>query len=158
MISDFKKNINNFVKTNITDKIIKNNNDENLNVYPIDYEYITKFRKEKLEERIKICDKILLKYPERVPIIVDYKKEIKLDKNKYIVPNNLTVGQFMYVLRKRIKINNEQSLFLLCNNTLMLNNELIINLYNKQKDYDGFLYIIISLENTFGNYNYLKKN
>jgi len=151
MILDLKKNINKFVKTTITDKIIKNN-DDSLNVYPIDYEYITEFRRQKAEERIKISQKIMSKYPQRVPIIVDCKKEINLDKNKYIVPNDLTVGQFMYILKKRIQINHEQSIFLLCNNELIINTELINHLFNKHKDYDGFLYIIISLENTFGNY------
>ena len=151
MISDLKKNINYFVKTNITDKInIKNS--ENLNVYPIDYEYITEFRRQEAEERIKISLKIMSKYPQRVPIIVDCKKDINLDKKKYIVPNDLTVGQFIYILKKRIKMNYEQSIFLLCNNILIMNTELIKNLYNKYKDADGFLYIIISLENTFGNY------
>ena len=153
MIFDLKKNIDKFVettKTTITDKIIKNN-DDSLNVYPIDYEYITEFRRQKAEERIKISQKIMSKYPQRVPIIVDCKKELKLDKNKYIVPNDLTVGQFMYILKKRININHEQSIFLLCNNQLVINTELINNLFNRQKDYDGFLYIIISLENTFGN-------
>ena len=53
MISDLKKNIDIFVKTNITDKINKNDK-ESLNVYPLDYEYITDFRRQKLEERIKI--------------------------------------------------------------------------------------------------------
>lgn len=57
----------------------------------------------------------------------------------------------MYILKKRININHEQSIFLLCNNQLVINTELINNLFNRQKDYDGFLYIIILLENTFGN-------
>ena len=156
MISDLKKKIHNLVETNKTDKIIKNNynnnnNIENLYVYPIDYEYITKFRKQKVEERIKISQDIISKYPRRVPIIVDCKKDINLDKNKYIVPNDLIVGQFMYILKKRIKINHEQSIFLLCNNELIMNSELIHSLFNRHNDYDGFLYIIISLENTFGN-------
>tara|TARA_A100001015_G_C14923570_1_gene685309 strand:+ start:75 stop:560 length:486 start_codon:yes stop_codon:yes gene_type:complete len=161
MISDLKKNINKFLKTTLTDKNDdkndddKNDNDknddENLNIYPLHYEYITDFRKQKKEERIQISQKIMSKYPRRVPIIVDCKKEINLDKNKYIVPNNLTVGQFMYILKKRINIDHTQSIFLLCNNQLVINTELINNLYLRQKDYDGFLYIIITLENTFGN-------
>ena len=161
MISDLKKNINKFLKTTLTDKNDdkndddKNDNDknddENLNIYPLHYEYITDFRKQKKEERIQISQKIMSKYPRRVPIIVDCKKEINLDKKKYIVPNNLTVGQFMYILKKRINIDHTQSIFLLCNNQLVINTELINNLYIKQKDYDGFLYIIITLENTFGN-------
>ena len=150
MIFDLKKKIDNFVKTDKFDKINKINK-ESLNVYPLDYEYITNFRRQKLEERIQISQKIILKYPQRVPIIVDCKKELKLDKNKYIVPIDLTLGQFMYILKKRININHEQSIFLLCNNQLVINTELINNLFNRQKDYDGFLYIIISLENTFGN-------
>jgi len=150
MIWDFKNNIHKFVQTTINNKIIKNDS-ENLYVYPIDYEYITNFRRQRVEERIKISQKIMSKYPERVPIIVDYKKEINLDKNKYIVPNNLTVGQFMYILHKKIQLNHEQSIFLLCNNELIFNTELIKNLFNRHRDYDGFLYIIISLENTFGN-------
>jgi GABA(A) receptor-associated protein len=150
MISDLKKKIDNFVKTDKFDKIDKNDK-ESLNVYPLDYEFITDFRRQKLEERIKISHEIMSKYPQRVPIIVDCKKELRLDKNKYIVLNDLTVGQFMYILKKRININHEQSIFLLCNNQLLINTELINNLFNRQKDYDGFLYIIISLENTFGN-------
>ena len=151
MISDLKKNINKFLKTTLTDKNDDKNDDENLNIYPLHYEYITDFRKQKKEERIQISQKIMSKYPRRVPIIVDCKKEINLDKKKYIVPNNLTVGQFMYILKKRINIDHTQSIFLLCNNQLVINTELINNLYIKQKDYDGFLYIIITLENTFGN-------
>jgi len=143
MISDLKKKINTFIKTTSTTG--------NLNDYTEDYEYINQFRKQKLEERIKVSQKILLKYPERVPIIVDCKKEINLDKNKYIVPNDLTIGQFMYILKKRINISDKQSIFLLCNNQLITNTECINILYEKQKDYDGFLYIIITLENTFGN-------
>lgn len=115
------------------------------------YEYIIKFKKQKLEERIQISDKIKLKYKNRIPIIVDSDKDIKLDKNKYIVPDNLNIGQFIYILKKRISIKAEQSIFLLCNNILVSNTELIRNLYNKNKEYDGFLYIIIALENTFGN-------
>ena len=147
MIADLKKNIEKFVKT---DKIIKNDN-ENNQIFGLQYEYITKFRTQKQEERIKISEKIKSKYPQRVPIIVDCKEEINLDKNKYIVPNDLTVGQFIYILKKSIQINNEQTIFLLCNNKLITATEIISNLYHKQKDSDGFLYIIICLENTFGN-------
>jgi GABA(A) receptor-associated protein len=146
MIFDLKKNIDNFVKTTINDK-----NDKNLNIFPLDCKYINDFRRQKLEERIKISQKIISKYPQRVPIIVDCKQEIILDKNKYIVPNDLTVAQFMYILKKRINVNEQKSIFLLCNNQLVICTESINSLFNRQKDYDGFLYIIISLENTFGN-------
>lgn len=117
----------------------------------INYEFFNEFKKQKLEERIKISDKILLKYSDRVPILIDCKKDINLNKNKYIVPRNLSVAQFVYIIKKKIKMNGEQSIYLLCNNKLIMNTEEISILYENNKDYDGFLYIILTLENTFGN-------
>jgi GABA(A) receptor-associated protein len=122
------------------------------NEYINEYKYITEFRKKKLEDRIQICEKIKLKYKDSIPVIIDCKKDdINLTKNKYIVPLNLTISQFIYILRRKITIKPEQSIFLLCNNMLITSAESIKILYNNNKDYDGFLYIIVSLENAFGN-------
>ena len=157
MFSEIKK----IYETNIINKIIHNKddnkNDNNLNKYSIEYKFITKFRKQRLEERIKISENILLKHQNRYPIIIDG-KQINIIKNKYIVPGDLTLGQFSYILRKNIQLNEFQSIFLICENTLVFNTDSIYNLYNIKKDYDGFLYIIVSLENTFGNFIYLKNN
>ena len=35
-----------------------------------------------------------------------------IDKKKYLVPCDLTVGQFVYVIRKRIKLKPEKALFI----------------------------------------------
>ena len=127
---------------------IIDNNDlkNNLDYYP----YIKEFKNQKLEFRIQTSDKILLKYKERVPIIADCKQGININKNKYIVPRDLTIGQFLYILKKRINIEPTQSIFLISNNVLLINTDTIATVYNKFKDEDGFLYICISLENTFG--------
>ena len=161
MFSSVKDNINEYLnKTNnaITNALTNGSNDNNKIStyypdihYPLDCEYITEFRKQDLEERVIVSSKIILKYPDRIPIIVDAKKNINLNKNKYIVPHDLTVGQFMFVLKKRISLEADKSVFLLCNNLLIPNTELIKNLYYNRKDIDGFLYLIIVVENTFGN-------
>lgn len=161
MFSSIKDNINEYLdKTGnaITNALTNGNNDNNKIStyypdihYPLDCEYITEFRKQDLEERVIVSSKIILKYPDRIPIIVDAKKNINLNKNKYIVPHDLTVGQFMFVLKKRISLEADKSVFLLCNNLLIPNTELIKNLYYNRKDIDGFLYLIIVVENTFGN-------
>jgi GABA(A) receptor-associated protein len=62
----------------------------------------------------------------------------------------LTVGQFIYIIRKRTKLDSEKALFVFFNNTLAPISELMGNLYQKSKDKDGFLYATISLESTFG--------
>ena len=41
-----------------------------------------------------------------------------IDKKKYLVPGDLTVGQFVYVIRKRIKLEHEKTLFIFINNVL----------------------------------------
>ncbi len=115
------------------------------------YNYFNDFKKQSVEDRILLSNKIKLKYSDRIPIIVDSKDDISITKNKFIVPDSLNVGQFMYILRNKIKVNKEQSLFLLCkDNQLLTNTNMINDIYSKYKDEDGFLYIYVTLENTFG--------
>lgn len=73
-----------------------------------------------------------------------------IDKKKYLVPSDLTVGQFTYVIRKRIKVNPEKALFVFVKNILPPNAALISDVYGDHKDDDGFLYMTYSGENTFG--------
>lgn len=37
---------------------------------------------------------------------------------RYLVPGDLTVGQFVYVIRKRIKLTPEKAIFIFVNNVL----------------------------------------
>ena len=68
------------------------------------------------ENRAAESKRILEKYPERVPCIVERNEDDssdlpEVDKKKYLVPRDLTVGQFMYVIRKRLRVNQEQAIF-----------------------------------------------
>ena len=106
------------------------------------------------EKRLEESTKILTKYPDRIPIIVEIRdedvNEINLDKKKYLVPYDLTVGQFIYIIRKRLKLNSEKALFMFCKNNIPSNSTMVSNLYQKYRDDDKFLYVMISLENCFG--------
>jgi len=105
------------------------------------------------KERIEESKKIIEKYPDKIPIIVEKSKKSKIkdiDKNKYLVPSDMTLSQFIYVVRKRIKISSTEALFFFVNNTLCNNSSLLSEIYNTYKDNDGFLYIAYSSENTFG--------
>ena len=73
-----------------------------------------------------------------------------IDKKKYLVPADLTVGQFVYVIRKRISLPQEKAIFVFVNNSLPPTASLMSEVYEKNKDADGFLYITYSGENTFG--------
>ena len=105
------------------------------------------------EDRLKESIKILEKYPDRIPIIVEKNKNCKInniDKNKFLVPSNMVLTQFIYTIRKRIKLDSSEALFFFINDNVVTNSSTILELYNIHKDKDGFLYIIYNSENTFG--------
>jgi GABA(A) receptor-associated protein len=116
--------------------------------------YIKDFKTKYLVDcRIKESERLKEKYPDRIPIILD--KEIgsdiqNIDKKKYLVPMDFTVGQFHFLIRKRIKIREEQAMFLMVNGFIAANSSLISQLYQEYRDKDGFLYITYSGENVFG--------
>jgi GABA(A) receptor-associated protein len=106
-----------------------------------------------LEKRQAEAARIRDKYPDRIPVIVEKaeKSDIPdIDKKKYLVPADLTVGQFVYVIRKRIKVSPEKAIFMFVKNVLPPTAALMSDVYEDHKDEDGFLYITYSGENTFG--------
>lgn len=111
--------------------------------------------KRSFEERKKETDEILSKYPDRIPCILE-KSSISsnelpnIDKQKFLVPGDLTMSQFMFVIRKRIKIKPEQAIFLFCNGEILLNQSQIKDIYNKYKKTDNYIYLEYSGESTFG--------
>ena len=105
------------------------------------------------EKRKEEAARIRAKYPERIPIIVEKADRSDIpavDKKKYLVPPDLTVGQFVFVVRKRIKLSPEKAIFIFVNNTLPQTASLMSAIYEENKDDDGFLYLTYSGENTFG--------
>lgn len=106
-----------------------------------------------LEKRKAEAARIKEKYADRIPVIVEKadKSDIPdIDKKKYLVPSDLTVGQFVYVIRKRIKLSPEKAIFIFVKNILPPTAALMSSIYEDHRDDDGFLYITYSGENTFG--------
>jgi len=62
----------------------------------------------------------------------------------------LSVGQFIYVIRKRIHLLPEESIYLFINSTIPVTSALIATEYENNQDTDGFLYINYAGESTFG--------
>ena len=106
------------------------------------------------EYRINECKRIINKYPERIPIIVCKDKTCKLvdiDKQKFLVPRDMNLGQFIYIIRKRIDLTSEKAIFLFTEkNTIPPTSSLISEIYDQYKNEDNFLYLIYAGENTFG--------
>ncbi|CAK9320924.1 unnamed protein product [Citrullus colocynthis] len=108
-----------------------------------------------LEKRQAEAARIKEKYPDRIPVIVEKAGRSNIadiDRNKYLVPADLTVGQFVYVVRKRIKLSAEKAIFIFVKDTLPSTGALMSAIYSDNKDEDGFLYMSYSGENTFGGF------
>ncbi len=110
----------------------------------------TSFQK-RLEEAKRIRDK----YPDRIPCIVEKNPRSNvsdIDKNKYLVPCDLTLGQFIYIIRKKIRLSSEQSLFVFIDKVDVIppTSMLMSEIYRQYADKDNFLYFIYTSENTFG--------
>merc|ERR1712057_108779 len=107
----------------------------------------------KFEKRKAEAERIRRKYPDRIPVICEKAKKSDIpaiDKKKYLVPADLTVGQFIYVIRKRIELTAEKAIFIFVNNTLPASASVMSQIYKEHKDADGFLYMTYSGESTFG--------
>ena len=111
-----------------------------------------KFDQYTLEQKQNYYSVLKNKYPDRIPVILKKGNKIlqDIDKNKYLMPKNLTVSNLVYLIRNKIKIDDKQAIFLFVNNTLVPMNTTINELYNEHHSEDKFLYIVYSLENTFG--------
>ena len=105
------------------------------------------------EVRQAEASRVREKYPDRVPVIIEKAPRsdiVDIDRAKFLIPGDLTIGQVIYVIRKRIKLSPEHAIFVFVNNTLPPSAALISSIYEEHADEDGFLYIVYSGENTFG--------
>jgi len=118
------------------------------------FEMKFRFREENhLEQRKSEAEKIRTKYPDRIPVVVERVANshiADIDKRKFLVPNDISVAQFMWIIRKRIQLPSEKAIFLFVNKTIPQSSSTMGQVYNTFKDEDGFLYIAYSGENTFG--------
>ncbi|GMY09882.1 autophagy-related protein 8C-like [Fagus crenata] len=104
-----------------------------------------------LERRQAEAARIREKYPDRIPVIVERaeKSDVPdIDEKKYLVPADLTVGQFVYVVRKRIKLSPEKAIFIFVKNILPPTAAMMSAIYEENKEEDGFLYMTWSGKNT----------
>ncbi len=116
------------------------------------------------DERLAEAKKILSKYPGRIPVIVETHKQSgvfgsifgakdmpQLDKRKYLVPD-ITVAQFLYILRKKMNVKEHEGIFLFFGDkqTMVSNSESMIKVYEDHKSSDLYLITYLCAENVFG--------
>ncbi len=108
------------------------------------------------EQRLEESKKMREKYSNRIPILVESKCDT-IDntkiQHKYLVPEDMTLAHFAFVVRSRIALKKEEAVFLLVSTkqTLVPSSQSIGQIHNNYNE-NGFLYITIMKENTFGGF------
>lgn len=102
-----------------------------------------------LEERRNLVRKIRDKYPTCLPVLIDIPGR-HVSRRKYLVPETVTISRLIYSIRQENKLNEYEGIFLFANNSLLTPSHTILEVYSRHASRDGFLYIVISFENTFG--------
>ena len=78
-------------------------------------DYLSVFKRIPEEDRRGESSRIRAKYPDRCCVIVTKAANSdapELGRHKYLVPGDISMGQFTYVIRKRIKVRPEKAIFL----------------------------------------------
>jgi len=129
------------------------------------------------EKRKNISSNIRLKYPNKIPIIIEPYRDTdpKILKIKFLVSYDITVGNLIYQIRQHMESIDEKtglSFYIRSNkgekslsdiytyglSYISLPSDMILApmaytigiVYNNNKDDDGFLYMTYAAENTFG--------
>ena len=101
------------------------------------------------EERKNECKSIKIHYPDKIPIICerDPKSNLPdLNKKKWLVPSNLTVDQFNFMIKKKMGLGYDDLVYLIINGKDFISGDYRISeIYDKYKDYqDDLLYLAYS--------------
>lgn len=107
-----------------------------------------------LDRRVAMAQGILVRRPQHLPVIVEAgeARAPPIDRERFLLPPELTGGQLSFILRKRMPaLDKHQALFLFCNRHLITSQDTVRALYERYRDEeDGFLYVQYALENVFG--------
>ncbi|XP_048885175.1 microtubule-associated proteins 1A/1B light chain 3C [Brienomyrus brachyistius] len=102
----------------------------------------------------EVCS-IRSKFPNKLPVIVErYVREKHLpllDKTKFLVPFELTMGQFLSLLRSKVDLGPTQTLYLMVSDhSMSCMSASMGEIYTQYRDPDGFLYLTYASQDMFG--------
>ncbi|KFM57557.1 Microtubule-associated proteins 1A/1B light chain 3C, partial [Stegodyphus mimosarum] len=95
------------------------------------------------------------KYPHKLPIIVEKAEGEKslptLDRVKFLAPDDMSMSQFIGILRSRLNLKPTQAFYLMVRNRCITTlSQSVAEVYWEYKDEDGFLYTTYAAHEMYG--------
>ena len=94
--------------------------------------------------------KLRAAHPDKVPVIVKNNKT--KETMKFLVQQDISLSQFLFILRKKIELSQEEGLYIYVNDHALIDMLFpmreIYDLHKNEKD--GLLYLTMAGENVFG--------
>ena len=107
-----------------------------------------------LADRLLQAENMIRAHPDHVPVIVERDPHCldlpDITNKKFCVPKVLTVGNFIYCVRKRIQMQETDAIFLFIGKLLPSPNETMGSLYQMNRHDDGILYCTYSSDHAYG--------
>lgn len=102
------------------------------------------------EERMLLSRHIIKTYSGVIPVLIKTETKERLKKKKYLLDETETLSRLLNAIRKEDNISGEESLLAYCGNYYLSPAQTFHELYSRYANHDGFLYLTIILEDTFG--------
>ena len=90
------------------------------------------------EERLAECERLKTQYPDRIPVILEFDEKLNEYQNKtkdrFLVPGDITMGQFMFVIRSQLRLTHSEAVYLICRGHCIPNTEIFVEIGEKYKE------------------------